>query len=136
MRAHTFHTYYTYRTLRSVHGMAVVSAWAAFHHERLDGSGYPFHLKAADLPLGSRIMAVADTFTALTEDRPYRNGMDVDRAFSILMEMAEKRALDREIVELARGHLGKINDARATAQADATEEYRRLFAELDTAPSP
>lgn len=136
MRAHTFHTYYTYRTLRSVHGMAVVSAWAAFHHERLDGSGYPFHLKAADLPLGSRIMAVADTFTALTEDRPYRNGMDVDRAFSILMEMAEKRALDREIVALARGHLGKINDARATAQADATEEYRRLFAELDTAPSP
>ncbi len=45
------------------------------HHERHDGSGYPNGLRGADIPLGARIVAVADVFSAMTEDRPYRRGM-------------------------------------------------------------
>lgn len=46
--------------------------WAANHHEKLDGSGYPLHLNQDYLQLPDRIIAIADIFTALTEDRPYR----------------------------------------------------------------
>ena len=60
--------------------METINIWGSLHHEKLDGSGYPFHLKADELPLGSRIMAVADIFAALTEDRPYRQGMQPQKA--------------------------------------------------------
>lgn len=45
---------------------------AGYHHERWDGRGYPFGLKGEDIPLGSRIMAVVDSYDAMTSTRPYR----------------------------------------------------------------
>ncbi|MDQ2798307.1 MAG: HD-GYP domain-containing protein, partial [Armatimonadota bacterium] len=54
------------------------------HHERWDGKGYPFGLKGEEIPLMARVMAVADAYSALTTDRPYRKGMDADRALCIL----------------------------------------------------
>jgi HD-GYP domain-containing protein (c-di-GMP phosphodiesterase class II) len=56
------------------------------HHERLDGSGYPDGLKGSEIPLGARIIAVADVYDALTTDRPYRSGMNRDKAIQILNE--------------------------------------------------
>ena len=58
------------------------------HHERIDGKGYPDGLIDEEIPLGARILAVADTFDALTSDRPYRSGMPVKRALDILREGA------------------------------------------------
>ncbi len=58
------------------------------HHERWDGLGYPFGLAGDQTPLPARIMAVADAFSAMTTDRPYRKGMDVPRALQILEEGA------------------------------------------------
>ena len=55
--------------------MAVI---AGEHHEKLDGSGYPDRLTARDLSLESRIIAVADVFGALSEDRPYRAGLKLE----------------------------------------------------------
>ena len=54
------------------------------HHERWDGGGYPFGLAGEETPLSARIMAVADAFSAMTTDRPYRKGMAPDKALSIL----------------------------------------------------
>jgi HD-GYP domain-containing protein (c-di-GMP phosphodiesterase class II) len=54
------------------------------HHESWDGSGYPDGLRGTTIPLGARIRAVADTWDALTSDRPYRTGMARDRAMTIL----------------------------------------------------
>ncbi len=54
------------------------------HHERWDGGGYPDGLAGADIPLSARIMAVADAFSAMTTDRPYRKGLEPDRALAIL----------------------------------------------------
>ncbi len=54
------------------------------HHERWDGGGYPFGLIAEETPLTARIMAVADAYSAMTTDRPYRKGMEPARAFAIL----------------------------------------------------
>jgi len=50
------------------------------HHERVDGSGYPDHLRGTEVPLGARIVAVADGWDAMTSDRPYRAGMSEDEA--------------------------------------------------------
>jgi HD-GYP domain-containing protein (c-di-GMP phosphodiesterase class II) len=61
--------------------MAVI---AGEHHEKLDGSGYPDRLTARDLSRESRIIAVADMFGALTEDRPYRAGLNLRDTLSIM----------------------------------------------------
>lgn len=64
-----------------------LDAIAAAHHERLDGSGYPEGLVADQIDLPARILAVADVFDALTQDRHYRLGMSLDDAFAIIDEM-------------------------------------------------
>lgn len=74
------HTYYTFSVMKTIGGLQHIAEWAAFHHEKLDGSGYPFHYKADRISTGSRIMTVADIFTALAEDRPYRKGMSGARS--------------------------------------------------------
>jgi HD-GYP domain-containing protein (c-di-GMP phosphodiesterase class II) len=64
--------------------MAVI---AGEHHEKLDGSGYPSRLMAPDLSLESRIIAVADVYSALSEDRPYRAGLGFDEIVSIMAKI-------------------------------------------------
>jgi HD-GYP domain-containing protein (c-di-GMP phosphodiesterase class II) len=68
------------------------------HHERFDGKGYIFGKKGADIPIGARILSVADTFDALTTDRPYRKGMDPISALDFIRE-ASGTQLDPRIVE-------------------------------------
>jgi len=62
-----------------------------YHHERLDGSGYPYGLKAEAIPIEARIVAVADTFDALTSDRPYRTACSPAEARRVLVEEAGSR---------------------------------------------
>ena len=59
-----------------------------YHHERIDGKGYPEGLKNGEIPLAAKIVAIADTYHALTSDRPYRKGMNIEKAISILEEGA------------------------------------------------
>ncbi|MBR1776248.1 diguanylate cyclase [bacterium] len=59
-----------------------------YHHERIDGKGYPEGLSNGDIPLAAKIVAIADTYHALISDRPYRRGMNIEKAISILEEGA------------------------------------------------
>jgi HD-GYP domain-containing protein (c-di-GMP phosphodiesterase class II) len=68
-----------------------------YHHERLDGSGYPYGLKAESIPIEARIVAVADTYDALTSDRPYRKACSPWEARRVLVEEAGSR-LDAKAV--------------------------------------
>jgi len=120
------HTFYTHRILGTVPALRTVRQWAAFHHERLDGSGYPFHLKEEDLPLGSQIMAVADVFTALAENRPYRAGMRRRETQGILDTMAKDHALNGNIVSLLSINYDAVDAARRQAQRAANLKYRTL----------
>ncbi len=61
------------------------------HHERLDGKGYPRNLKAEEIPLGARIVAVADSYDAMTTDRPYQKGKSAEEALRILRQYAGTR---------------------------------------------
>lgn len=96
------HTYYTYRLLNKIQGMGSIPEWAAFHHERLDGTGYPFRIGANCLNMGSRIMAVSDVFQALTEDRPYRPAFSISRALEIIDEMQQEGKLDSEVIHVLK----------------------------------
>jgi len=69
-----------------------------YHHEKLDGSGYPDSLKENQIPVAARIMAVVDIFDALVSDRPYRKGMPRKKALSILEKEAASGKLDTAVV--------------------------------------
>ena len=72
--------------LRRVSAFRELAVLAAEHHERLDGSGYPFHLRAEQISIESRIIAISDCYAAMAEDRPYRVGLSADQILRILAE--------------------------------------------------
>lgn len=124
------HTYFTYTVLMSIGGMQQIAEWAAFHHERLDGNGYPFHVGANKIGLGARIMAVADVLTALSEDRPYRVGMPRDKVMEIIREQVDSGALDARIVDILQVHYGEILDRMEKAQCIAHDFFSTEFMPL------
>jgi HD-GYP domain-containing protein (c-di-GMP phosphodiesterase class II) len=69
------------------------------HHEKYDGSGYPSRLAGEAIPLGSRIIMIADTLDAMTTNRPYRNALTLDHVISELQDYAG-RQFDPELVAL------------------------------------
>jgi putative two-component system response regulator len=69
------------------------------HHERMDGTGYPDHLKGKDIPLNARIISVIDIYDSLTTDRPYRKALSPQRAKEILFEEAERGWRDTYLVK-------------------------------------
>ncbi|MGE4293341.1 MAG: HD-GYP domain-containing protein [Desulfovibrio sp.] len=119
MRDHALHTH---RVLEDLQGLESVAKWAGEHHERLDGGGYPFGLGKWDLSMGSRIMSVADVFTAVAEDRPYRAGMNRQDALGVLEEQAVS-GLDSEVVSLLWTNYEEINAVRQEAQFDAARAF-------------
>jgi HD-GYP domain-containing protein (c-di-GMP phosphodiesterase class II) len=112
-----------WRVLSRVPGLEDINEWANFHHERLDGSGYPFQMPADRIPLESRIVAVADVFTALTEERPYRRGLSGREAVAILQGMADNKGLDHDVVALMADHREEAAVIRRMAQEGASERY-------------
>ena len=100
------HVVYTSRLLAQMRfgsDYASVPLWAGSHHELLDGSGYPKHLKADELPLEVRLLTILDIYDALTaEDRPYKPPMPPERAFAVLGSMSAEGKLDGELLELFR----------------------------------
>jgi len=121
------HSYHTYRLLKASGVGEMLAQWAAFHHERPDGRGYPFHSSGDEFSTGSRIVAVADVFTALTEDRPYRKGMSPDACKPLLQHMGDDRALDRGLIALALSRFDELNAARARGQEEALGRYRAFW---------
>ena len=81
--------------------LADVPKIAALHHERLDGSGYPLGLSGKQIPLGARIIAVADVFDAITSKRSYRQPMSRKKAFAFLDERSGKE-FDAEVVRVLK----------------------------------
>jgi hypothetical protein len=101
------------------------------HHEAWDGSGYPDNLAGSDIPFGARILAVADTFDALTSDRPYRAGMSLERAREILRDGAD-RQWDPEVVQA----LFRLLDADQTITAFDAEKQSGRASQLAAGLQP
>ncbi|MDD5717124.1 MAG: HD domain-containing protein [Sulfuricurvum sp.] len=77
------------------------------HHERIDGTGYPDGLSGEEIPLGARILAIADIYDALTSNRVYRDGMSPEKAVELMKKMASEGHTDPALTEtfLANVHL-------------------------------
>jgi HD-GYP domain-containing protein (c-di-GMP phosphodiesterase class II) len=121
------HTYYTYAVLSRIKGFERIAEWAAYHHERLDGNGYPFHVRGENFTKLSRLVAVADIVTAITEDRPYRAGMSSEKALKILSGMVENGGIAKRIVAVVKENFPRINDVRIKAQQAAQQEYDAFY---------
>lgn len=97
IRKHPMDGYHIALPLHRVLGKALDVV--RYHHERLDGSGYPDGLSGEDIPMLARILAVADAFDAMTTDRPYRPRMDEKKVVAILKDEAAHGKLDDQVVE-------------------------------------
>jgi HD-GYP domain-containing protein (c-di-GMP phosphodiesterase class II) len=101
IQSHVVHTYQFLAQIPWTKEFRRIPEIARSHHEKLDGSGYPYGMKADDIPLQSRIMTIADIYDALTAgDRPYKHAVAVETALDILN--AERRAgrLDGALLDL------------------------------------
>jgi HD-GYP domain-containing protein (c-di-GMP phosphodiesterase class II) len=121
------HTYYTYSILNTIGGIQHIAEWAAFHHERLDGTGYPFHVDAKNLSINARIMAVADIFTALAEARPYREPMNQNDVLSTLQKLCARNWLDGSIVRLLEENYAEVVEITKKKQAQTESYYEQEF---------
>ncbi len=77
--------------LRPIHFLHGLIPIIFYHHERWDGKGYPSSIKGEEIPIGARIMALADVYQALTSDRPYRKAYSKNRAIKIIKDGAGKQ---------------------------------------------
>jgi HD-GYP domain-containing protein (c-di-GMP phosphodiesterase class II) len=87
-----------YRILAHIRSLKRITDGMRFHHERPDGNGYPMGLKGEEIPMIARIISVADTFDAMTSNRPYRKGLDYDVAFEEIVKNAGTQ-FDQKVVD-------------------------------------
>lgn len=109
------HSFETYQILRNIDGFEEIALWAAYHHEDVGGTGYPFHIRGDKLPLEARILRVADIFQAMAQNRPYRGGLMAAEVLAFLNALVRDRHLDADIVAVASAHMA---EAMAAALAD------------------
>jgi putative two-component system response regulator len=88
-----------YNILKQIEELEPLLPIVLSHHERIDGKGYPHCVPGTDIPLNARIAAIADTFDALTSNRPYRDGMPLEKAIAIL-ESVKGTQLDADLVDI------------------------------------
>jgi len=124
------HPFFTHVALKDVKGLEVISEIAGYHHERLSGTGYPYGLSAKDLRIEARIMAVADVFAAITEERPYRDARSGEVAVQILEGKAAEGKLDAEIVGLVARHLKDLCDYKNEQLQPVQDLYHELMTNL------
>lgn len=104
--------------LEGMEGVATLRNIMMYHHEALNGSGYPLGLQYSEIPIEARITAVADVFDALTSKRPYKEPMSNEQAFEILDQMAGTK-LDPECIEALKNH----RDEMVQIQHDHQEDF-------------
>lgn len=114
------HAYYTWKILSQIDGFEDMTRWASFHHERLDGSGYPFGLGAEKLDTNCRLMSCIDIYQALGEERPYKKAMEHGEIIALMKGTAEDGKIDADVVtEMDKGMRGFACDK------DTFEKERR-----------
>jgi len=101
IESHVIHTFKFLDEIPWTKELKRVPEIALAHHEKLDGSGYPYHMKAEEIPFQSKMMAIADMFDALTaRDRPYKRAVSIENALTIIGEDVKSQLLDPVLFNL------------------------------------
>jgi HD-GYP domain-containing protein (c-di-GMP phosphodiesterase class II) len=112
------HPEYSWAILRVFPGLERASLYALHHHESFDGAGYPAGLKGSEIPIGSRIISVIDSFDAMVSNRPYRKGLPYDEAVRRLTQ-ASGIQFDPEVLQrflnIAEAELHSVFAAAGTS---------------------
>jgi HD-GYP domain-containing protein (c-di-GMP phosphodiesterase class II)/DNA-binding CsgD family transcriptional regulator len=126
------HPYHSERILARSRVLEPLARTAGMHHERLDGSGYHRGAAGAQVPAAARVLAAADAFQALTQDRPHRLGLAPEAAAAALTEQARAGRLDlecvRAVIEAAGQPAPKIRTVWPAGLSDREVEVLRLVA--------
>jgi HD-GYP domain-containing protein (c-di-GMP phosphodiesterase class II) len=109
--------------LKGIDSLLPVLDFILYHHERMDGSGYPCGLKSDDIPLGARIISVVDCFDAITTDRPYQKRKTCAEAFVILRRMANHELCP----DLVKAFVADIEENGVIDEAPAKNHTRLLL---------
>ncbi len=100
IQSHVQHTYDYLTKIPWTRELKDIPRIACMHHEREDGSGYPFGLKSSDIHILAKIMSITDIYDALTaKDRPYKKALPPEKALSILKSETETGGLDKKLVD-------------------------------------
>ncbi len=121
--------------LQGLEGLHDVLSGVVYHHERWDGRGYPDGLEGEDIPLDSRILAVADAFDAMTSDRPYRKGMPLETALAILKDGAGTQ-WDPHIVEALLKIMPRILEIRGNHELREPPVRKKMTIDPEGKKSP
>jgi DNA-binding CsgD family transcriptional regulator len=133
------HSYFTERILATSATLAPMAAAAGLHHERLDGSGYHRGCGASSMSTAARVLAAADAFHAMTQERPHRRALDADDASDELLNDVRRGRLDADAVAAvldAAGQPASVSpgDTRPAGLSHREIEVLRLVADGHSNP--
>lgn len=101
------HAYYGYEALSKTPALKAIAELVLHHHERVDGRGYPNQISKEDIPIGARILCVADAYDAMVNNRPYRKAMSIEDTFAELRR-CEGSQFDKQIVDIFIKEIAQI----------------------------
>ncbi|MBN2797195.1 MAG: HD domain-containing protein [Clostridia bacterium] len=124
------HAYYTNIILRNIEGMEDICNWASMHHEKRDGSGYPFHKNRNEFSAEVDILIISDIFTALSETRPYRE----DYSSEEILELLKRETIDisEEVLRVFFREYNKLEMTRINAQKNYMTAFNEKMQSVDT----
>lgn len=117
------HPYYTQKILGNIKGFDEICKWASMHHEKKDGTGYPNHLTEEDFSIEVDILNCADKITALSENRPYREGLDSKKILELLNDGFSK-VDNTQVLNIVNENIDLLIDLRKLSQSVAFKVYQ------------
>jgi HD-GYP domain-containing protein (c-di-GMP phosphodiesterase class II) len=117
------HPYYTYYFLDKMKGLKMFKEISGYHHETVNGTGYPFRIEPEKMSDLSRIMCISDKIAALTEDRPYREAMNNEKVIEILRDMIENKQIDNAIGKIAIENLEEIIHFKSLGVVEIIDDF-------------
>jgi HD-GYP domain-containing protein (c-di-GMP phosphodiesterase class II) len=94
------HSYYGHESLSKIKALSFIAELVLYHHERVDGKGYPYQKSQNDIPVGSRMLCVADAYDAMVNNRPYHTSISNEKACRELRRCSGTQKFDKKIVEI------------------------------------
>lgn len=123
------HSYYSGQILQELSTndwFNEVVSWSSHHHEKTDGSGYPFSVSGNEVDLGTRIIVYSDVMSALMEDRPYRKSLGIDVTLDILKKDLSSK-VDQDIYNLILANKDQLNDVILFCQKEGLKVYTENY---------